>query len=117
MDRFWLVLVFGLNVPVAMATDMEPTGNAIKSSYQTEGFAAPSSTVRQLEEDDEEKTPVMRWPTFDEALKPWSDGKKRLRESSGLQLGLAYTVTTQKANATLTDVDSGTTGIFRVSGK
>jgi porin len=117
MARLWLVLVFGLNIPVALSAEAELTGNAPKSSYRTEGFAGPGSTVRQLIEDDEEVTPVMRWQAFDEALQPWTDEKKRLQESSGLQLGLAYTVTTQTASDTLTGEDSGTSGILRFSGK
>ena len=89
-----------------------------KSNYEIRsGFAGPGSTVRQLSEDDEEKTPVMRFPSFDEALQPWFDAKKRLNEDSGLQLGLAYTVTTQKASDSLTGEDVGSTGILRFFGK
>ena len=113
-----IALIIGLYLSSTLAASSSGDGKSLKSGYQNEpGFAGPGSTVRQLEEDDEVKTPVKRWPEFDEALQPWFDGKKRLNEDSGLQLGLAYTVTTQKASDSLTDEDVGSTGILRLSGK
>jgi porin len=100
------------------AVDTSAAQKTYKSSFDNEeGFAGPGSTVRQLEEDDEEKTPVFRFETLDEALAPWFEWKKGLAEEQGLQLGISYTITSQHASDSLTDEDTGTTGIVRVQGK
>lgn len=113
-----LLLVLLCYLPAAFATDSTPTQKSHKSNYDNEeGFAAPGSTVRQLEEDDEEKTPALRFESFDEALKPWFEYKKSLDEESGLQIGFAYTLLHQEVDESLTSEDSATSGIFRVSGK
>ena len=113
-----LLLLALCYLPVALATDSTPTQKAHKSNYDNEeGFAGPGSTVRQLEEDDEEKTPALRFESFDEVLKPWFEYKKSLVEESGLQLGFAYTLLHQEIDESLTSEDSATSGIFRISGK
>ena len=105
-------------LPTVVTADKVAAKKTYKSNFENPlGFAGPGSTVRQLSEDDEEKTPALRWPFFDEALEPWFEGKKRLNEKHGLQLGLAYTITAQKASASLTDEDTGSTGILRLSGR
>ena len=113
-----LVLLI-LALPVSgLAADATHASKVLKSNYDNEeGFAGPGSTVRLLEEDDEEKKPAVRWQAMINALKPWFEKKKQLNEASGLQLSLAYTMTAQKASDTLTGEDTGATGIFRVSGK
>ena len=104
--------------PATFAADYSSAQKRYKSNYDNEeGFAGPGSTVRQLEEDDEEKTPVFRFESFDEALAPWFEYKKRLSEESGLQLGFAYTLLHQEVNKSLTDEENATSGIFRISGK
>jgi len=113
-----LLLLALCYLPVALAMDSTPTQKAHKSNYDNEeGFAGPGSTVRQLEEDDEEKTPALRFESFDEVLKPWFEYKKSLVEESGLQLGFAYTLLHQEIDESLTSEDSATSGIFRISGK
>ncbi len=105
-------------LPAIAAADKTAAKKDYQSNFEAgAGFAGPGSTVRQLSEDDEKKEPLLGFPAIDEALKPWFETKKRLNEESGLQLGFAYTVMTQKASDSLTDEDQGTTGIFRVSGK
>jgi len=113
-----LILVAICYLPNAFATDSTPSQKTHKSDYDNEeGFAAPGSTVRQLEEDDEEKTPVLRWQFFDDALQPWFDKKKEVNEETGLQYSIAYTATVQKASDSLTDEDVGASGVLRFSGK
>jgi hypothetical protein len=69
-----VLLAFLCYLPGVFASDSTPTQKSHKSNYDNEeGFAAPGSTARQIEEDDEEKTPVLRFPFFDEALQPWFD--------------------------------------------
>jgi len=113
-----LLLVLYCYLPSAYATDAMPSQKSLKSNYDNEeGFAGPGSTVRQLEEDDEEKNPAFRFESFDEALAPWFEYKKKLSEESGLQLGFAYTLLHQEIDESLSDEDSATSGIFRVSAK
>ncbi|UCH40593.1 MAG: hypothetical protein JSU67_02515, partial [Gammaproteobacteria bacterium] len=89
-------------LPAAFAADFSSAQKTYKSNYDNEaGFAGPGSTVSQLEEDDEEKTPAFRFESFDEALAPWFEYKKRLNEQSGLQLGFAYTVLHQEIDESL----------------
>ena len=105
-------------LPTAFAADYSSAQKSYKSNYvNEEGFAGPGSTVRQLEEDDVEKSPALRFEAFDEALAPWFDYKKRLNEESGLQLGFAYTLLYQEIDESLGNEDSATSGILRVSGK
>jgi porin len=103
----------------AIAGDVTPTNIPHKSGYDNEeGFSAPGSTSRQLEEDDEVKSPVLTFLNIEETLQPWFDFKKELNERHGLQLGLAYTTTYQKADETLPgNEDEAMTGVFRISGK
>jgi len=115
-----VLLLLGLLcfLPTAFGADTSSAQKSYKSNYDNEeGFAGPGSTLRQLEEDDEEKTPALRFESFDEALAPWFEYKKRLNEESGLQLGFAYTLLHQEIDESLGDEDSATSGIFRVSGK
>lgn len=104
---------------VVLADDMTPTNRLHKSGFDNEeGFSAPGSTSRQLKEDDEVKSPVFTFINIEETLQPWFDFKKELNEEHGLQLGLAYTTTYQKADETLPgNEDKAMTGIFRISGK
>ena len=105
-------------LPAAFAADYSSAQKSYKSNYDNEeGFAGPGSTVRQLEEDDQQKTPAFRIEAFDEALAPWFEGKKGIYEASGLQLGFAYNLLHQEIDESLTDEDSATSSIFRVSGK
>lgn len=116
--NYLLVLVILCYLPCASATDSTPTQKSYKSNYNNEkGFAAPGSTVRQLEEDDEEKTSVLRWQFFDDALQPWFDKKKEVNDNIGLQYSIAYTATVQKASDSLTDEDVGASSVLRFSGK
>jgi porin len=113
-----LLLIALAPTSAVLAVDTSAAQKSYKSNYDNEeGFAGPGSTVRQLEEDDEEKTPVFRFEAIDEALAPWFEWKKGLAEEQGLQLGIAYTITSQYASDSLTDEDTGTTGIVRVQGK
>lgn len=118
--RFLLLLPVAALVPALSiaAVDTASAQKSYKSNYDNEdGFSGPGSTVRQLEEDDLEKTPAFRFEAIDEALAPWFEWKKGLAEDRGLQLGIAYTITSQYASDSLTDEDQGSTGIVRVQGK
>ncbi|MCP4874364.1 MAG: carbohydrate porin [Gammaproteobacteria bacterium] len=117
--KFESLLLLAALIPTfaVAAVDTSAAHKSYKSNYDNEeGFAGPGSTVRQLKEDDEEKSPAMRFEAFDEALAPWFAGKKGIAEASGLQLGFAYTLLHQEVDESLGE-DSATSGIFRISGK
>ena len=111
--RQLLLIPVVLYVSGAVAADSAPVQKPHKANYRDEqGFASPGSTVRQLAEDDEEKMPLMRFESFDEALLPWFEWKKSLNEDTGFQYSLAYTATAQKASDSLTGEDSGASSVF-----
>ncbi|MDH3762536.1 MAG: carbohydrate porin [Gammaproteobacteria bacterium] len=113
-----ILLIMLCYLPPVLAADSTPTDKSRKADYDNEeGFAGPGSTVRQLEEDDEEKSPALRFEAFDEALGSWFEGKKAIYDISGLQLGFAYNLLHQEIDESLGDEDSATSSIFRVSGK
>jgi len=94
------------------------TSSGKKAGYDDPpGFGAPFSVPGQLDEDDREKVPVVRFPAIDRGLKPWYDWKKRLNESRGLQLGLDYTTLYQRLDDSLTGEERAWSGIFRGFGK
>lgn len=71
-----------------------------KSGYEVEpGFGSPDSVNAQLAEDDSFTIPSFRFPSVDEALKPWFDWKKELNKEHGLKLGTDYTTLYQRANS------------------
>ena len=81
-------------------------------------FAGPQSTVKQLEEDDVVKDPLLRFGWFDPALKPWFDMKGAFAEKSNISIGLAYTALYQESDVAPDGVDDvGASGIFRLSGR
>ncbi|UCH23201.1 MAG: carbohydrate porin [Deltaproteobacteria bacterium] len=87
-----------------------------KSGYQDEsGFGGPSSTGAQLEEDNLEKVPLLRFPGIDQALEPWFDWKGRLNKDYGLQFGFDYTALYQGVTDSPGE-DSAAGGIFRFFG-
>jgi porin len=100
-------------LPAAFAADYSSAQKSYKSNYDNEeGFAGPGSTVRQLEEDDQQKTPAFRIEAFDEALAPWFEGKKGIYDISGLQLGFAYNLLHQEIDESLGDEDSAGQLVF-----
>ena len=100
---------------IAVMQDEAASKNAVAGAVvltESVGFAAPSATVSQLQEDEIPKMPVLRFPWFDKTLQPWFDWKKTVQEKSGLQFGLAYTTLFQGA----VDYDNAASGILRFSG-
>lgn len=111
------LLTVGFIVSVAFADESpEQTG---KSGFGKRGkLGGPSSPSAQLEEDDELKKPVFRFPWFDSALQPWFDFKGRLNERYGLQFGAAYTALYQGVNDAPSGAeDEAGVGIARMFGR
>jgi len=118
MKKILIPLLFGGFI-VSVTFANEPPERTGKSGFGKSGkLGGPSSTSAQLEEDDELKKAVFRFPEFDSALQPWFDFKGRLNERYGLQLGAAYTALYQIVD----DAPSGTeddagVGIARIFGR
>ena len=87
-----------------------------KSGYEDiPQFGGPNSVGAQLEEDNLEKVPLLRFPVIDRALKPWYDWKGRLNKDYGLSFGLDYTALGQGVSSSPgEDIAAG--GIFRFFG-
>jgi len=125
----FLSLVFGL-VQTASAQQSapeqaieqaeQPAAGGQNSKYKS-GFAeipqfgGPSSVGAQLEEDNVEKVPLLRFPAIDRALTPWFDWKGDLNENYGLSFGLDYTALAQGVSENPGE-DNAAGGIFRFFG-
>ena len=89
---------------------------ATKSGYKDiSGFGGPSSVGAQLEEADEVKEPIFRFPKIDKGLKPWFDLKERINRRLGLQFGLDYSALYQVVTESPGE-DQAASGIFRFYG-
>jgi porin len=126
MNSFFITIVLLMAVP-AWASDPtteeqsgveESKSVSHKSGYIAKdgGFNGPSSVRAQLEEDDELKDPVVRFPHIDQALKPWLDFKQRVNQRIGLQFGFDYNTLFQWLSDSQTDEDQARLGIFRAYG-
>jgi porin len=121
IKQIFRLLISGLILLCLTATIRaeEAGGKKTKSGYDNNPiFAGPTESASLLEEDDIVKTPVLRMPSFDKALKPWFDWKAGLKKKYDFELGLFYTSLFQSAS----DVpagsdDSAASGIFRISGR
>jgi porin len=90
----------------------------LRSDYDNEpGFGGPGSISAQLEEEDELKVSAFQFESFDEWLQPWFDGKARINEDLGVQIGVDYNYMMQGANESLNGDDLASSGIFRLYGK
>jgi porin len=89
-----------------------------KSGYlaKDSGFNGPSSVRAQLEEDDELKDPVVRFPHIDRTLKPWLDFKHWVNQTIGLQFGFDYNTLFQWLSHSQTNEDHARLGVFRAYG-
>ncbi|ARN74375.1 carbohydrate porin [Oceanicoccus sagamiensis] len=118
MNKQWLsysLMIAALVAPLC-STDLRAEQ---KSGYKDNAnFAGPASTVYQLEDDDEIKTPVFGLPVVDQMLQPWFDFKKSLNDDYGLQFGLEYTTVYQQTSDEIEgEDDHAWSGIVRAKGK
>jgi porin len=109
-----LVLVLARPVPAQdAAADQSPK---TKSGYEdVPQFGGPSSTGAQLEENDEVREPLLRFPGIDKALKPWFDFKANLNKKHGFSFGFDYNALYQGVSDSLGE-DTAAGGIFRAYG-
>ena len=97
-----LLAVMGISYTLLVLADEKAP--ASKPGFNTSaGFGGPNSVAGQLEEDDEVKTPALRFPAIDQTLSPWFEWKKRIQQDYGLQFGLDYNMLYQGTTDTPTD--------------
>ena len=118
MKKILIALLFGRFI-VSVAFADEAPERTSKSGFGKKGkLGGPSSPSAQLEEDDELKKPVFRFPWFDSALQPWFDFKGKLNERYGLQIGAAYTALFQNVDDAPSGAeDEASVGIARMFGR
>lgn len=106
-----VIVLTSLAIPATAQEDPKT-----KSGYEDiHPFGGPSSTGAQLEEDNEVKVPLLRFPAIDNALRPWFDWKGKLNKDYGFSFGLDYTALGQVVNNSPGE-DNAAGGIFRFFG-
>jgi porin len=112
-------VIWATDSPSEGPTGVEESESVLhKSGYRAKdrGFNGPSSVRAQLEEDDELKDPVVRFPQIDRALQPWVDFKQWVNQGIGLQFGFDYTTLFLWLNDSQTNEDQARMGVFRAYG-
>lgn len=126
----WLPIVFTSSILLFLPCGSFANSGTIENSQKSqkaksqkakydndEGVGGPTSTPGLLEEDDQLKDPVLKFPSIDESLKPWFDIKADIYQQTGIQFGFAYTTLYQSISESLTEEDNSFSGILRFSGK
>ena len=90
---------------------------ALARRSQSAGLGGPQSVGAELEDDRIRRELPSRLPGLDKTLDPIADFKQGLIDRYGLDLGMRYSTTYQKASETLTDEDDGWAGQVRLYGK
>ncbi|MDA9982901.1 carbohydrate porin [Gammaproteobacteria bacterium] len=89
-----------------------------KAGYSTRPrFGGPNSPEGQLEDNDRVTKPAFRFPAIDNFFGPWREWKRRLNEDDGFQITGHYATLAQKLDRSLTDEDTGSSGVFRITTK
>ena len=110
------LLVLVLARPVPAQDSAADQGPKTKSGYEdVPQFGGPSSTGAQLEENDEVREPLLRFPGIDKALKPWFDFKANLNKKHGFSFAFDYNALYQGVSESLGE-DTAAGGIFRAYG-
>ena len=113
-----LALFIASSLAVSAAEKSEQPARTTKAGYKKSAkLSGPGSTTAQLEEDDEIKETVLRFPAIDNAMASWFDTKALLNDKYGLQLGFAYTMSHLTASGVADGAeDSAGSGLFRIYG-
>ena len=99
------------------AADQRASGAAILRGAAEAGLGGPQSVGAQLEEDAAQRRTMSRRPGVDAIFNPAEVSLERLREVSGLQVGLDYQALYQSATDSLTNDDQASSGSVRMFGK
>lgn len=115
-----IVALTGLPSVPAWAQDGDDeaeSGAAILRGAAEVGLGGPQSVGAQLEEDAAQRRTMSRRPGIDSFFDPAENSLERLREVSGLQVGLDYQALYQSATDSLTNQDQASSGSVRMFGK
>jgi porin len=99
------------------AVEQSASGAAILRGAARAGLGGPQSVGPQLQEDAAQRQTMSRRPGVDAIFQPFEGSLERLRQISGLQVGLDYQALYQKATDSLTDEDQASSGSARMFGK
>ncbi len=97
--------------------DQSGSGAAILRSAAKAGLGGPQSVGPQLQEDADQRKAMSRRPGVDAIFQPAEARLERLRQISGLQVGLDYQALYQSATDSFTNQDQASSGSARMFGK
>ncbi len=97
--------------------DGEPSGAAILRNAAKAGLGGPQSVGAQLEEDAAQRKTMSRRPGVDAIFQPAENSLERLKQISGLQVGLDYQALYQTATDSLSEEDDASSGSVGLFGK
>ena len=117
-----LMALAGLPTPAwaqdgGAAVEQPAAGAAILRGAAEAGLGGPQSVGPQLQEDAAQRETLSRRPDVDAFFDPAEASLERLREISGLQVGLDYQAVYQGATDSLTDETQASSGSARFFGK
>jgi porin len=93
------------------------SGAAILRSAAKAGLGGPQSVGPQLQEDAAQRKTLSRRPRVDAIFQPAEDSLERLRQISGLQVGVDYQAFYQSSTDSLSDDGQASSGNARMFGK
>ncbi|UCD34719.1 MAG: carbohydrate porin [Nitrospiraceae bacterium] len=125
MEKNIYILIFAMISFIGLTLSIDPItacaqGAGQESNYKSgyedvPQFGGPGSVGADLEEADKVKTPLLRFPAIDAALKPWFDQKGRINKDLGLSLAMDYQALYQTVSESLGE-DEAASGLFRFYG-
>ncbi len=110
---------FALILPASVWAQESDTqsGAAILRQAAEAGLGGPQSVGAQLKEDAAQRKTMSRRPGVDAIFQPAEDSFARLKDISGLHVGLDYQALYQNAPDSLTNQDDASSGSVRLFGK
>lgn len=110
---FFLLLFFVQSADSDQGTEQT---SKYKSGYDdVPQFGGPGSVGTDLQEADEVKEPLLRFPKIDQSLNPWFNWKGRIKKNVGLSFSMDYQALYQVASDSLGE-DNAASGMFRLYG-
>jgi porin len=105
------------DAPPEADADQSNSGAEVLRSAAKAGLGGPQSVGPQLQEDAAQRKTMSRRPGVDAIFQPAEDSLERLRQISGLQVGLDYQALYQTATDSLTSDGQASSGSARMFGK
>ena len=105
------------DAPLTADADQPSNGAEILRRAATGGLGGPQSVGPQLQEDAAARETASRRPGVDAIFQPFENSLERLRQISGLQIGVDYQALYQSSTETLSGDGQGSSGNARAFGK